>query len=155
MNRLLVAFLCAILSAPSVFAASARDQVTAVMNRYLQLDGNADRVSDKNWADVKPVVTWLTPVSWNTVIVITDYRLTRVNVGSTRAQAIVVYTNIGELSDRFTPEKRIETVTYHLNKVGKDWKVDGPVLKPHVLYSVMEQRLAGNPLLEQLKAAQH
>lgn len=152
MNRLSIVFLCAALSAPSAFAASARDQVTTVMNRYLQLDGNADRVSDKNWSDVQPVVTWMTPVSWSTMIVINDYRLTQVNVGSTRAQAIVVYTDLGELGSQFTPAKKIETVTYHLNKVGHDWKVDGPVLKPHVLYSVMEQRLAGNPLLDQIKA---
>lgn len=153
MRRLWTVLLCTAFSIQPVLAVSARDAATAVMNRYLQLDGNADRVSDKNWEDVKPYVTWLTPIPWDTMVVINDYRLTQVNVGSTRAQAIVVYTDIGELGSQFTPGKRIETVTYHLNKVGNEWKVDGPVLKPHVLYSVMEQRLAGNPLLTQLKAA--
>jgi hypothetical protein len=136
-------------------AAETAAKPQAVMDRYLSLDADAARLSESNWPAIQPIVTWPKPLPWDKIVVIETYKVEKFTTGSTRAQAKVTYRVIGELSTTFVAGKKTETVVYFLNKVGHDWKVDGPTLKPHVSFEVMKSRLAGNPLLEQIEGSRH
>jgi len=136
-----------------VFAKDATARPRAVIERYLQLDADAARLSESNWPAMQPLVTWPKPLAWDKIVVIESYKIDKIAVGSTRAQASVSYEVLGELSNTFTAGHKHEAAVYHLNLIGNDWKVDGPALKPHVSYEVMKTRLAGNPLLQQIEAA--
>jgi hypothetical protein len=137
----------------------------AVIEKYLQLDAEAAGLSESTWAEMGPYVAWLHPPPWDTFVVIDRYEITKVIQGSTRAQAWVTYHPIGRLSDTFAADTQLEKVVFYLNKVKGQWKVDSPVLTPHVSVEVMTRRLeaksasdpkvkkANDDLLNQIMAA--
>jgi len=113
----------------------------AVIEKFLQLDSDAAGLSKETWPEFAQYTTYSEAPSWDTFIVIDRYELGPVMVGSTRAQAQVTYYPLGRLSDTFTPDTRPEAMTYHLNLVGDQWKVDSTQLIPHIAWDVMKRRL--------------
>ena len=121
--------------------ASHQESPQTVIEKFLQLDSHAAGLSTETWADFAQYTTYSEAPTWDTFIVIDHYELGPVTVGSTRAQAQVIYYPLGKLSETFTPDTHTETVTYHLNQVGDQWKVDSTQLIPHIAWDVMKRRL--------------
>lgn len=131
-----------------VFASGCRSQnasqpasAQAVIEKFLQLDSDAAGLSKETWPEFAQYTTYTEAPSWDTFIVIDRYELGPVTVGSTRATAQVTYYPLGKLTNTFTPDTHPEVVTYHLNLVGDQWKVDSTQLIPHIAWDVMKRRL--------------
>lgn len=136
----------------------------AALEKFLVLDSQAAGLSAETWPELGALTTWVTAPGWDTFTIIRRYEISKVMEGKKRAQVTVTYYPLGRMSDGFAPETKNEVVVYHLNKVGNEWKVDGPQLNPHVSYEVMKARLearsaqdpkakAGNDaLLQQIEA---
>jgi len=112
-----------------------------VMEKYLALDADAAGLSATTFPELGRYTTWPSAPAWDNFVVIDHYQVGRVLVGTTRAQAMVIYQPLGKMTDTFTPDVQPETVMYHLNKVNGGWKVDNPQLVPHVAWDVMKRRL--------------
>jgi hypothetical protein len=112
----------------------------AVIEKFLQLDSDAAGLSPSTWPEFSQYTTYTEPPKWDTFMVIDHYTLGPVTVGSERAQAQVTYYPIGKLTDHFVADTQPETVSYHLNQVDHQWKVDTQLI-PHVAWDVMKRRL--------------
>lgn len=136
-----------------------------VLEKYLALDADAAGLSQQSWPEFSRYTTWVTAPSWDGFTIISRYEVGRLMEGHTRAQATVTYYPIGKMTTTFAAQSKPESVLYHLNKVGNDWKVDSPQLPPHVDYNVMKRRLekrstddpkakpANDQLIAQIEAA--
>lgn len=112
-----------------------------VMEKYLALDADAAGLSDSTFPELGRYTTWTSAPAWDNFVVIDHYQVGQVLVGTTRAQAMVTYQPLGNMTTAFTPNVQPETVAYHLNNVNGHWKVDSPQLAPHVAWDVMKRRL--------------
>lgn len=136
-----------------------------VIKRYLQLDSEAAGLSPETWSELGQYTTFPSPPTWESFVVIQAYDVGKAIEGHTRAQIQVTYYPIGQMSDTFKVDHKVEHVSFSLNNVKGQWKVDAPMLTPHVSFDVIKRRLqqqsASNPaskkanddLLKQMEAA--
>lgn len=143
----------ATIAAAGPYPKSAKD----VMAKYLALDADAAGIAAASWPELQAYTTWKQFPNYDTFTVIDGYSIGKVVQGHTRAQVTVIYQTLGQLSDKFVPDVKAETVVFHLNFVDKQWKVDEPQLGPHVKFDVMKRRLeaaaAANPSTQKTNAA--
>jgi|GEM_PF-1832948 len=117
------------------------DQPKEVLNAFLQADAQAAGLSTSTWPEVALYTTWKKAPSWDKFVVISGYEVGDVRTASTRAQIPVTYHKLGSMSATFVPGPGVEQVTFYLNKVDGQWKVDLPELAPHVTADVIRRRL--------------
>lgn len=99
------------------------------------LDANGRRLSSLTWKEVRPYISWTDEPGWDTVIVISGYRVASVNEKSNSLSTVTVeYQVIGSSSSEFIPAKTVESVEFIVRKTARGWKIKSPnYLLPHVL----------------------
>ena len=105
-----------------------------VVKAFCDLDGAGKRLSSLTWPEVLPYIAWKDEAGWDTVIVISGYKLTGVQSTKSGSHVTVEYSVVGESSRDFAILKSVEKVRFNLRKTGKGWKIESPdSLMPHVL----------------------
>ena len=112
--------------------------VRAVVQKYCEADLRGANLSTDNYKksgmDSFIVPGEHEPYGWDTVTVITKYKITNVEVLSGKASVKVQYDSLGELAaDNFKADKQAETYTFKLIKKNEAWKLIDPYnLMPHI-----------------------
>jgi len=80
-----------------------------------------------------PLTTWEDEPGWDGVTIVSGYQIVSTKVSQSRAVISVRWQVIGDFSgEGVVARQKEELVEYHLKLVGALWKIDSPVICPHV-----------------------
>jgi hypothetical protein len=103
---------------------------------------------------ISALATWQIEPGWDSVIVVRDFIIVRAHTGQRTSSIAVRYTALGQLSGTsVTPARQHEElVTFDLIMSGNEWKIERPLIPPHV--SVQAEAAALRDLLSDEKDPQ-
>jgi len=112
----------------------ADDAPGKVVQEYCSLDLNGARVGGSLGVPrIFKLVTWTVEPGWDTITVVRSYRLIDSRGTNTEAEVRVQYQTLAEISATvLDPKTATETVTFVLHRFGSSWRIEKPVLQPHV-----------------------
>jgi hypothetical protein len=104
-----------------------------VVRQYCEFDFKIGRISSENFEKQPPVTTWDEEPGWDGVEVVSSFKIVSSNQSEDRAVVTIKWQVLGEFSgEKVTAGQKEEVVEYQLKLVGGLWKIDSPVLSPHV-----------------------
>lgn len=105
----------------------------SVVRLYCEFDLNIGRISTDNFKKLPPVVTWKEEPGWDTVVVVSGYNILSAKQTHDHAVVTVQWAVLGHSeAENVSREKKSEIVAYQLKLVKGLWKIDSPVIPPHV-----------------------
>ncbi|MDE2466258.1 MAG: hypothetical protein KGO02_21470 [Alphaproteobacteria bacterium] len=108
----------------------------AVMSEYCALDAKGARLSSQNplLNTMFSLVTWPEEPGWDSVHVIKKFAILGSHSKPTSATVTVGYAVLGQLSDlAFSRSStRHQVVTFVLIKSGNEWRIQRPMIEPHI-----------------------
>ncbi len=144
--------------APSLIATgqSVGTSPAAVVRQYCELDMKGARLSSENpYMDrISALGTWQIEPGWDSVIVVKDFIIVREHTGQRTSSVAVRYRVLGQMTGaNVTPARQHEElVTFVLERPGNTWKIERPLIPPHV--SVQAEATALRDLLSSEKDSQ-
>jgi len=99
---------------------------------YCLADFNGNRLQLN--PNIKEYVSWEEESGWDHFTIINDFKIDSINVTGLSATAIVQYT-VTAYVDGVTLTKQQsqqELITFNLSKTKFGWRIDSPVIAPHV-----------------------
>ena len=104
-----------------------------VLQRYLNADFGGSKLRKDPHAATVEDVTWDSEPAWNHIMVVGRFWTGRMRIWRFQSRILVQYTDLGELKgDRFYRSSHVEKISFALRRVHWRWKVDRPILVPHV-----------------------
>jgi hypothetical protein len=104
-----------------------------VVRQYCEFDFKIGRISSENFAQLPPLTTWEEEPGWDGVTVVSGFQIVSTKLSQNRAIVTVRWQVVGDFSaERVVAEQKEEVVEYQLKLVGALWKIDSPVIGPHV-----------------------
>ena len=108
-----------------------------VMEAFCKADYNGAGLSTKGWPIIKKYTTWVDAPGWDSVVVISEYKLTSVKENLRTASVIVDYKVIGNLDsgEKISNLERnihMQKINYNMVKLNGQWKIDNPQEPPHI-----------------------
>lgn len=103
-----------------------------VVLKFCLSDAEGKRLSSDTWTAIMPLITWTDEPGWDTAVVISDFRVINAEVSSVKATVSVKYHILGSVSVDFKKGDTYETEKFELVYVNGTWKIDKPVITPHV-----------------------
>ena len=137
-NKCALAAACVVLVARGVVAKSPRKSATPsdVVRQYCELDMEGARLSSQNphVAKVFSLVTWSEEPGWDSATVIRGFEVVGVRAGRQTSAVTVRYEVLGEMSGvSVATSRRIpELVTFVVRRSETGWKIDRPLIRPHI-----------------------
>ena len=123
---------------PSVAAARLSNGTSSVdvVQQYCQSDMKGSRLSSLN-PDIDKMTaleTWPVEPGWGSATVIKDFEIVRAQAEQNTSSVEVRYSILGRMDGtRVTASRQHqELVTFTLKKFGDKWKIDRPMIPPHV-----------------------
>jgi hypothetical protein len=117
---------------PSTFSENPNTPASVVRS-YCEFDLKSGRISTDNFKKLPPVVTWKEEPGWDTVVVVSGYKILSSKQTQDHAVVTVQWAVLGySEAENVTREKKSEVVAYQLKLLKGLWKIDSPVLPPHV-----------------------
>lgn len=105
----------------------------SVVRLYCDFDLKSGRISTDNFRKLPPVVTWKEEPGWDTVVVVSGYKMLSSKQTHDHAVVTVQWAVLGHSeAENVTREKKSEVIAYQLKLLKGLWKIDSPVLPPHV-----------------------
>lgn len=106
---------------------------TEVVRQYCDFDLNTGRISSANFAKLPPLVTWEVEPGWDTVTVVSGFRIVSSKQFQRRALVAVNWDVLGySEGENVKKERKSEVVDYKLRLVKGVWKIESPAIPPHV-----------------------
>ncbi|HYL64862.1 MAG TPA: hypothetical protein VE077_19785 [Candidatus Methylomirabilis sp.] len=139
------AFACA-----SVSAQNAQQQPSTgpeqVVRQYCDFDFKIGRISTDNFRKLPPLYTWEEEPGWDGVTLVSSFKIVSTKVTQDRAIVTVDWHVAGEFgAEKVTaPRQKDEIVEYQVKLVGGSWKIDSPLLCPHVSAKTMRAFVLSN-----------
>ena len=132
--------------APKNTVATAEETV----NAYCDLDARGARLTSETWSKVLPFIAWTEEAGWDRTIVISGYKIAKMQKESESASTITVeYEVLGIVSGDYAQTKKTENITFKVKKTKNGWKITSPdFMPPHVLLKTMVKHLEGTKNLE-------
>jgi hypothetical protein len=112
-----------------------------VVQHYCQLQAEGYGISSGGWEKIGPLVAWSDEPGWDTAIVISDYKIGKIEIVGKKAMVTVTYFVLGIDSVEFVKSKRKETIKFELGMIDGSWKITGPQIIPHVKKEFMIKHL--------------
>jgi len=104
-----------------------------VVRQYCDFDLNTGRISSGNLAKLPPLVTWEEEPGWDKVIIVSDFKILSAKQSQDRATVTVKWEILGHSeAENITKDQKSEVIDYQLRLVKGLWKIDAPVMPPHV-----------------------
>jgi hypothetical protein len=104
-----------------------------VVKQYCHLQAEGYGLSSEGWVKIEPLVAWSDEPGWDTVIVISNYKVGSLEKIGKKALVSVKYFVLGSTdSMRFVKSKRQETIKFELGMIDGKWKITRPLIMPHV-----------------------
>jgi hypothetical protein len=105
----------------------------SVVRLYCDFDLKNGRISTENFRKLPSVVTWEEEPGWDTVVVVTGYKILSSRQTHDRAVITVEWAVLGHSeAENVTQDRKSEVVAYQLKLLKGLWKIDSPVIPPHV-----------------------
>lgn len=113
--------------------------IRSVVSEYCKLDLGGARLSSENIenAKISNLVVWPLEPGWDTVVLVRRCDIVSANIFATKPSVTVKYTLIGSLfGEDITPSKNHEEfVTFFLRRSHGLWRIERPMIAPHVSIS--------------------
>lgn len=108
-----------------------------VVKAFCKFDARGKRIlrslSDEGNTFYLNIVRWKEESIWDTVILISSYKIRKINRSQDKSQITVEYLVKGKYSpDAIDIYDKNEKVIFLVSKTEGGWRIDGPVVKPHV-----------------------
>jgi hypothetical protein len=104
-----------------------------VVQRYCEFDSNVGRISSANFAKLPSLTTWDEEPGWDTVTVISGFKVISSKQSQGSAVVTVRWNVLGySEAENVTKQQKAEIVSYKLRRVKGQWKIESPILQPHV-----------------------
>jgi len=104
-----------------------------VVRRYCDFDLRTGRISTANFAKLPPLVSWEEEPGWDTVTVVSGYKILSAKQYQDRATVTVKWDVLGRSeAENVTKDNKSEVIDYQLRLVKGLWKIEAPVIPPHV-----------------------
>jgi hypothetical protein len=125
---------------------TAEDTVMA----YCDLDARGNRLTSETWSRVLPFIAWTEEAGWDRTIVISGYKIAKIQTQSDTASTIMVeYQVLGIVSGDYAQIRKTENIPFTVKKTKDGWKITSPdFMPPHVLLKSMVKHLEGTKNLE-------
>ena len=106
---------------------------TDVVRLYCDFDLKTGRISTANFAKLPPLVTWEEEPGWDTVTLVSSFKILASKESQDRAAVTVKWDVLGHAEgENVTKDQKSEVIDYQLRRVKGLWKIEGPVEPPHV-----------------------
>lgn len=106
----------------------------AVVKAFCDLDAAGKRLSGPMTEEEHSYVTWPDEPGWDSVVVISGYRITNLKETSDATEVTVEYQALGKCCYSYVKLKKDEKVVYKVIKTERGWKIQSPdFMQPHVL----------------------
>ena len=119
----------------------------SVVREYCRLDLEGARLSSNNPDSEKyfALVAWPDEPGWDGAIVIRNFAVTRSSSGQALAEVTVKYSVLGTLSGAAVTAspRHEESVTFTLKRSGSTWKIERPLISPHISVNAAIATLRG------------
>ncbi len=114
-----------------------------IVEKYCRFDFEGARLTSETWAQGASLVTWEEEPGWDTIVVVSDFEVVSVKRETNTALVTVnFFVRVRlETAERFVQKNRTETVTFQLRQTDKDWKIESPLIAPHVSARHISQHL--------------
>jgi hypothetical protein len=120
---------------------------TAVVREYCQLDMEGGRLSGQNpyVNTMFSLVAWPDEPGWDSAIVVKRFAIVGSHAGQPGPTVTVRYTLLAKMTgaNLSRSEKPYEVVTFVLAKSGGGWKIQRPMIPPHVSVEAAKAALRG------------
>jgi hypothetical protein len=106
-----------------------------VVEAFCIEDFKGSGTTSQTWKRLQQYTTWLDAPGWDTVIVVSSFRVVEAKQSSGKAQVKVDYNVIGELVAHpwaLNEQLGFKTVVYELVKADGRWKIADPQIPPHI-----------------------
>ncbi len=128
-----IAFLGLSLAAQSP---SAGTSPADVVRQYCQFDMKGARLSSQNpYVDqITALATWPIEPGWDSATVVMDFEIIKTQAGQNTSSIEVRYGVLGQMTGAsvIAARRHEQLVTFTLKKLGSSWKIDRPLIEPHV-----------------------
>jgi hypothetical protein len=109
-----------------------------VVRAYCNFDLNTGRISSANFAKLPAYSTWGVEPGWDTVTIVSGFQIVSSKQTDDHAVVEVRWNVLGHMDgERANRDEKPELVDYHLKLVEKRWKIEAPVIPPHVSLPTM------------------
>lgn len=114
-----------------------------IVEKYCRFDFEGGRLTSETWSQGAPFVTWEEEAGWDTIVVVAGFEVVSVKEETNTAFVAVNFSVRGRLetAERFVEENRTETVTFQLRQTDKGWRIESPLIAPHVSARRITQHL--------------
>lgn len=136
--RFALAAMCALLATQAVAKRPSRKGVSPaeVVRQYCKLDSEGARLSSQNpyLDNIFSLATWQDEPGWDSATVTRGFAITQARAGRATSAVTVRYEVLGNMSGTSVVASRqhIQLVTFVLRKSTAGWKIDRPLIRPHV-----------------------
>jgi hypothetical protein len=118
----------------------------AVLQAFCELDAHGKRIpfysSDEELSFYREMVSWTIEPSWDKVIMISGYKISKKKLLPRCAEIAVTYTVKGRYSPGVTAfYKSMEKIEFRVIETESGWKIQGPVVHPHTYPAMLIQSL--------------
>jgi hypothetical protein len=104
-----------------------------VVRVYCEFDLKTGRISTANFAKLPPLVTWETEPGWDTVTVVSGFKILSTKQSQDRAVVSVKWDVLGRAEgENITKDPKSELINFQLRLVNGLWKIEAPIIPPHV-----------------------
>lgn len=105
-----------------------------IVAEFCRLDGTGLRLSGDTRKDIEPLLAWGEEYGYDEIVVIKDFKVNKAIVTNSAATVSVEYFLLGT-TDSFKflkASKRENVVNFKLVEQNGLWRIEGPVIAPHV-----------------------
>jgi len=131
-KKLVTLFILLVVSGCSSLTVNNEKDIYHTVFNYCSLDYEGKRLqSNHEWQDY---ITWDVESGWDHFTVVEDFTINAIHVTDNTAIAQVEYTVVGEVDGaQFTQQaSQQKTVKFSLNNTTEGWRIDKPLIPPHV-----------------------
>lgn len=131
-------FLCFIVTVGGAQSRIATNETSpaSVVQEYCRLDLKGARLSSQNPDNerVSALVTWLIEPGWDTSVVVRTFEIVSTSLGPSKSSVTVRYIVLGNMFGAKITQSRQheELVTFVLTKSRDLWRIERPLIAPHV-----------------------
>ena len=116
-----------------------------VVRQYCEFDFKIGRISTDNFEKLPPLYTWEEEPGWDGATVVSGFKIVSTKLAQDRAIVTVQWQVLGDFdAEKVTAGQKEEVVEYQLKFVGGLWKIDSPVLCPHVSAATLRAFVLSN-----------
>jgi hypothetical protein len=133
LRRWALAFLFVLFVAPPNTFGEYPRTPAGVVRLYCDFDLRSGRISSENFEKLPPIVTWEEEPGWDTVVVVSGFKILSSTQTHDRAVVTVEWSVLGRSeAENVVREQKSEVIAYQLKFLKGLWKIDSPVIPPHV-----------------------